>query len=140
MSFNFSEGAKSLLRFGAGAMLCGFHGIAALTGCWGYWFKGQEWEFINMVTKLGFPLPSIGASLAALAECFGAGLLAIGLFTRYAAASVSFTMLVAACHDFTVYGRFDLPACYALVALFFVFNSSGMYSIDAKLIKAKTFL
>jgi uncharacterized membrane protein YphA (DoxX/SURF4 family) len=133
MRFNFSEAAKNLLRFSAGAMLCGFHGFAALQGCWSYWLKGEDWEFIGLVAELGFPLASVFASLAALAESFGAALLALGAFTRYAAASVAFTMTIAAYRDFIFYGRFDLPGLYALVALFFVFNSPGAFSIDAKL-------
>ncbi len=133
MRFNLSETTKNLLRFSAGAMLCGFHGFTALQGCWNYWLKGETWEFINMVAELGFPLASVFASLAALAEAFGAALLALGAFTRYAAAAVAFTMTIAAYRDFLFHGRFDLPAFYALVALFFVFNSPGEFSIDAKL-------
>lgn len=137
MNFNFSEGAKNLLRFSAGAMLCGFHGITAVQGCWNYWRTGAAWDFIGMVAELGFPLPSVFASMAALAECFGAGLLALGWFTRYAAVSVALTMSVAAYRDFLFYGRFDLPASYALVAFFFVCNSPGAYSLDAMLKKMK---
>ncbi|MEK7726851.1 MAG: DoxX family protein [candidate division KSB1 bacterium] len=132
MRFDLSEVTKNLLRCSAGAMLCGFHGLTALHGCWNYWLKGEAWEFINMVSELGFPWPSLFASMAALAESFGAALLALGAFTRYSAAGVAFTMAIAAYRDFLFYGRFDLPGFYALVALFFVFNSPGEFSIDAK--------
>lgn len=110
MRLNYSEIARNLLRFSAGAMLCGFHGLTALRGCWNYWRNGEAWEFVNMVAELGFPLPDVFASLAACAESIGAALLAFGLFTRYAAASVALTMSVAAYRDFLFYGRFDLPA------------------------------
>lgn len=133
MRSNFPEVTKNLLRFSAGAMLCGFHGFTAVKGCWNYWFNGEAWEFINLVTQLGLPFASIGATLAALAESFGAALLALGAVTRYAAASVAITMAIAASHAFTFYGVFDLPGFYALVALFFVFNSPGEFSVDAKL-------
>ncbi len=132
MRFNFSEVAKNLLRFSAGAMLCGFHGFTALQGCWNYWFKGEAWEFIGMVAELGFPLASVSASCAALAESCGAALLALGAFTRYAAVSVAGTMAVAAYRDYLFYGRFDLPGLYTLVALFFVFHTPGQFSIDEK--------
>lgn len=133
MRSNFPEATKNLLRFSVGAMLCGFHGFSALKGCWNYWFNGEAWEFINLVTQLGLPFASIGATLAALAESFGAALLAVGAFTRYAAASVALTMAVAASHAYIFYGVFDLPGCYSLVALFFAVNSPGVFSIDAKL-------
>lgn len=133
MQFNWAEFTKNLLRFSAGAMLCGFHGFPALQGCWNHWLKGEAWEFIGMVADLGFPLPSVFASFAAFAESIAAALLALGLFTRYNAALVAFTMSLAAYRDFLFYGRFDLPAFYALVALFFVFNGPGEYSLDTKL-------
>lgn len=133
MRYNFSEVSKNLLRFSAGAMLCGFHGFTALKGCWSYWVNGEAWEFINLVAQLGLPFASVGATFAALAESFGAALLSVGAFTRYAAASVACTMAIAACHAYIFYGVFDLPGFYALVALFFVFNSPGAFSVDEKL-------
>lgn len=133
MRFDPSEASKNLLRFSAGAMLCGFHGFTALQGCWSYWLKGEAWEFIGMVSELGFPFASLFASMAALAESFAAAMLALGAFTRYSAAAVAFTMAIAAYRDFLFYGRFDLPGFYALVALFFVFNSPGRFSVDVLL-------
>jgi putative oxidoreductase len=57
---------------------------------------GQGAGFIAGVAALGFPAPVVFAWLAALTECLGGVLVALGLGTRVAAASVAGTMFVAA--------------------------------------------
>ena len=67
----------------------GWGKIAMLTG-------GQADMMVGGVGKLGFPAPVVFAWAATLAEFAGGLLVAIGLFTRYAAGFVAFTMFVAA--------------------------------------------
>lgn len=52
------------------------------------WFGSPDWG-------LGLPFPSLLAALAAAVEFFGGIALLIGLATRYAAAPLAFTMIVA---------------------------------------------
>lgn len=73
---------------GLGLALHGFPKVAALAA-------GQT-GFVEGVAKLGFPLPLVFAWAAALGECVGGVLVALGLFARVAAAFAGFTMAVAA--------------------------------------------
>jgi putative oxidoreductase len=120
-----------LLRLGAGLMLFGFHGYGKLKGALGL-LQGQEWPFVAFVGNFGFPVPAFFAVCAALAEGVGSLLLAAGLFTRYAAAAVGFTMLMAVTHHVRTDMRFELAAIYLLVALLFVFSPPGRFSLDAR--------
>ena len=45
------------LRLGIGGMLLGLHGWARLVKAFGYLFLGQQWTFIGLVQRMGFPLP-----------------------------------------------------------------------------------
>ena len=76
--------------------LCGLglalaHGLPKLTAL----ITGQS-QMAAAVAKLGFPLPGFFAWAAALGECLGGLLVALGLFTRVGAAFAAFTMFVAA--------------------------------------------
>jgi putative oxidoreductase len=57
--------------------------------------SGQT-RFIEGVASMGFPLPVVFAWAAALSEFAGGILIALGLFTRWAAVSAAATMFVAA--------------------------------------------
>jgi putative oxidoreductase len=120
-----------LLRAGAGLMLFGFHGLGKLQAAFGL-LQGREWTFVAFVEKFGFPFPVFFAVCAALAEGVGSLLLAAGLFTRYAAAAVGFTMLIAVAHHVRTDMRFELAAVYLLIALLFVFSPPGRFSLDAR--------
>lgn len=122
-----------LVRVSAGLMLIGFHGWDKLVAAFGYVFQGQEWRFVNGVASLGFPLPGFFAVGAALAESVGALLLAVGLFTRYAAAIVAFNFVVATYHHLSTDMRFELAGLYLFVALLFVFAPPGRFSLDSML-------
>ncbi len=92
----------------------------------------------------GAPVPGILQGLAALSE-FGGGLaLVIGLLARLGSLGLVFTMLVATSfHAFQMHdpfvnttgqgGSYELPLLYMVLALFFVINGPGKFSIDAKL-------
>jgi len=92
-------------------------------------------ELIEAVKAIGLPLPTACAWAAALCEVVGGVLLAIGLFTRPAAACILFTMAVAAfaVHGGDSYGERELALLYGAVALAFLTLGSGRMSLDRAL-------
>ncbi len=122
--------ALSLLRFASGLMLAFFHGLGKVNGALGYFFNGKEWKFINTVSNIGFPAPVVFALSATLSEFVGGILLAIGLFTRYSAFFVAFTMAVAIYRHLTTDMRFELAGLYFLISLLFLFKGGEGISVD----------
>jgi putative oxidoreductase len=123
--------ALLLLRVAPALMLIGFHGGQKLLSAGKFLFAGEEWAFVAGVAGLGFPLPAFFAVCAALAESVVAAVLALGFFTRYAAAILSFNMAVATYRHLTTDLRFELAAIYLLIFLVFVIVPPGRYSLDA---------
>ncbi|HET9533010.1 MAG TPA: DoxX family protein [Blastocatellia bacterium] len=122
------------LRVGAGLMLISLHGWGKLTGAYGNLIHGQEWGFIGGVASLGFPFATFFAVCAALSESVGALMLAAGLYTRYAAIPIGFTMLVATYRHVTTDMRFELAAVYLLIAVMFALVGPGRFSLDELLL------
>jgi putative oxidoreductase len=89
------------------------------------------------VEVIGLPFPIFFSYLAAYTELIGAPLLALGLFTRPAAAGLFSTMLVAMYHHIKVAGLsipyLELSMLYAACFLFFLVNGAGLFSVDALL-------
>lgn len=89
----------------------------------------------------GAPVPGFLQFLAAISE-FGGGLaLILGLLTRLGMLGLTITMLVAvSMHAFFFHdpfvnmsgqpNAFELPATYFTLALFFLINGPGKYSLD----------
>jgi putative oxidoreductase len=119
-----------ILRLGVTAMLATFHGWGKFTGAVGYIFGGQEWGFTSFVGSIGFPLPTFFALCAALAEFIGCILLALGLFSRYAAGLIAITMSVAVFYHLRTASGFELAGLYLLTSLFFIFAGAGSFSLD----------
>ncbi len=95
-------------------------------------------QLIAGVTSMGFPLPIVFAWAAALSEFIGALLITMGFYTRWAAASLGFTMAIAA---FVVHGADpfkvkELALIYFISSIFFLLNGAGPYSLD-KIIRKK---
>lgn len=95
----------------------------------------------------GAPVPGVLQALAAISE-FGGGLaLILGLLTRLGSLGIFFTMLVAvATHMFVMHdpfvnptggGAFELPAAYLTIALLFVMNGPGKFSLDKMIFGAR---
>jgi len=87
------------------------------------WFGGE----------LHFPFPLQMAFLAKGAEYLGGILVLVGLFTRYAAFLIFFTMFIATVtanlgQDFNIDGGFTIS--YALFAIVLMFWGGGKYSLD----------
>ena len=92
---------------------------------------------------LHFPDPlGLGSTLSLIfatgAEFFGAILLVLGLFSRWASFSLLFTMMVAffIFHSADPFKQKELAFLYALFFLFFTVVGGGKYSLDA-LLKGK---
>ncbi len=79
------------LRLVIGISEAWLHGRGKPTNAAAYVFSGRSWDFVKIVTGLGFPLPGAFAVAAALAESVGATLMALGLATRLGAFLVVFT-------------------------------------------------
>jgi putative oxidoreductase len=102
------------------------HGLPKVTG-------NME-GFAQGVAALGFPFPLFFAWCAALAELLGGVLVAVGLFTRPAAAFAAFTMVVALYrHRVDPFGRMELALLYLTVLGTAVFVGGGPFSLDARL-------
>ena len=113
-----------------------FIGAALLTHGWGKMFGGLG-GFIDGVTQMGFPAPTLLGFLAAFAESFGAILLAVGLLTRPAAFLIVATMAGAAIkvHGGQSFGEQEMAWLYLVPALFFLLKGAGKWSLDALLSK-----
>jgi putative oxidoreductase len=95
-------------------------------------------KFTNgVVSFIGLPYPVFFTYCAAYTELIGAILLALGLLTRFNAAALFLTMLVAIYFHLKGNGLqvspLETASLYALCFLFFLTNGGGRFSIDARL-------
>ncbi len=121
---NWSPFGLLLLRAWFGGAMAFAHGFGKL----GDVIEGN-WKFAD---PLGIgEVPSL--LLAAGAEFFGGFLVAIGLFTRPAAATVAFTMAVAAfvTHGGDAYAKMEPALLYFFAFLAIVLLGPGRWSVDA---------
>jgi putative oxidoreductase len=122
-----------LVRVLAGGMLAAFHGWGKVKSAYALLVHDQEWRFVHTVASLGFPLPTVFAIAAAIAEFFGGLFLAVGFLTRLAASAIAITMLVAVYRHLTTDWRFELAALYLVIALLFLLGDPGRWALDARL-------
>lgn len=121
-----------LFRLHIGISIAFSAGLPKMTG-----FGAPDW-FVKQVADIGFtfPSPALWATLAAWGEFFGGILIAIGLFTRFAALQLAFQFFVIS------YIWYNEPApisgmyfqqlyffCYLLTAV----AGGGRFSIDAQI-------
>lgn len=87
---------------------------------------------IDGVQSMGFPLPVVFAWAAALSEFVGALLIAAGLFTRYAAGFLAFTMGVAAfvVHAQDTFDKKEMALLYLAACVLIMFVGAGRFSLD----------
>jgi len=121
------DGGIALLRAGIGAIFVA-HGIQKLAG---FGISGLS----GFMAQLGIPFPTLSAIAVTAAELGGGLALVAGLFTRWAALPIAFSMVVAA---LTVHLKagFFLPngAEYVLALLTasvaLALTGSGSFSVD----------
>jgi putative oxidoreductase len=124
--------SEVLLRVTAGAFLIP-HGAQKLFGAFGGY--GLEATADAFQTKIGFTYGYLAAFGAGSVEVFGGLLLALGLFTRFAAAAIVVFLVVAASMHigagfFWNKGGWEYPVLWATIALMFVVRGGGLYSLD----------
>jgi putative oxidoreductase len=118
--------AWALVRVTTGLSLAGFHG-------WGKVNGGVD-KLVATVARLGFPHPEVFAWCASLAEFAGGLLVAVGLFTRPAAAAAAFTMMVALYnHRADPFAKAELALLYFAVMAAATLLGSGRFGVDAML-------
>jgi len=122
-----------VLRIGFASLLVGFHGWTRLGRAIGYVFYGQPWTFVDLVGRLGFPMPAVFAVLSATAESVGAVLVALGLFTRWGAALIAMNMAVALFNEASKGDPLELPALYFIGAVAILLLGPGSWSLDGVL-------
>jgi putative oxidoreductase len=89
-------------------------------------------HFVKAVSALGLPLPEVFAWAAGLSEFVGGLLLAVGLMTRPAAATVAITLGVAVFghHAGDPFKARELALLYCAIALSFACTGSGRFGLD----------
>lgn len=104
------------------------------------WQKVQDvGGFAVNLEQMGFPLPTLSAYLAVSGEFLGGLGLLFGLITRLAAFGVFSTMAVAVFWIhlknglFAQNGGFEYPLTILVVAMLFMANGAGPFSLDALL-------
>lgn len=108
-------------------------GLGIATHGYGKLFtEGRMDGFVEMVAGMGFPLPILFAWLAALSELLGGLLLAVGLFTRYAAFFVFGTMTVAVfiAHAGDPFNVRELALLYWAVMLSLLLVGGGRFELE----------
>ncbi len=124
--------SEALLRVTAGAFLIP-HGAQKLFGAFGGYGLEATGQFFQ--TQIGFANGYLAALGAGSVEVFGGLLLALGLFTRFAAAAIVVFLSIAMTFHFsngfmwTELG-WEYPVFWTIVALMFVVRGGGQYSLD----------
>lgn len=118
------------LRLGFGFGMAWLHGAEKVAGAWVHLRTGAEWDLLPEVVLLGFPWPLAFALAAAAAEFVAAILLALGVYTRWCAAALAFTMLMAARYHAIAGGVGEPAAAYCWVFLGLVWTGGGRYAWD----------
>lgn len=120
------------LRASAGLLLLRlFAGVALMTHGW----KKIQDPF-HWMDKAASPAPAVFQMLAAIAEFFGGLGLAVGALTVVAGFGVFCTMVVAINTHVgkgDPFGKWELPALYACVAVLLMAAGPGRFSIDSLL-------
>ncbi len=127
-----SEVAEATVRIAAGLFLVP-HGAQKLFGLFGGYGLEATGQFFK--TQLGFANGYLAALGAGSVEFFAGLALALGLFTRFAAASIFVLLAVAATFHldagfFWNDGGWEYPVLWAIVVGAFAVKGGGRLSVD----------
>lgn len=126
-----SQAGLAGLRIAAGVLVAILHGQHKVVEGWQYATAGTDWPLMHDTIALGFPLPALSATVAALSQFAGGWLLAVGAFTRVAAFLIAATMVTAIAFNLRMGGPdAQLAGLYALVCGAFVLIGGGWWSVD----------
>jgi putative oxidoreductase len=123
------------LRLTTGGFMA-LHGVSKL--------RGGVAKFAGGLADKGFPIPTVMAWSATLAELIGGTLLCLGLFTRAASLALAGTMLVAVttyhAHQLKQVGTgggvgFEYPWLLVMVSGLFAVSGPGRLSLDQRWLK-----
>ena len=122
LSFQANAGL-TLLRIFAGVALLMGHGMGKVPPSEG---------FINNTANLGFPIPTLFAWAAALAESLGGAFLALGFMTRVSSFFILCTMATAllGVHRADPFQKQELAFLYFFIALAHLIMGAGDWSLD----------
>ena len=131
------EFGPTILRVMVGIVFA-LHGSQKLFGAFG----GHGIEgFTPFIEKLGFPLPTLFAYLAASAEFFGGLALIFGVLTRLATIPMIFTMIIAVFFVhfesgfFAQNGGFEYPLTLMIALISLGLTGPGALALDSWLYK-----
>jgi len=120
------------LRLALGCAIFFLHGWGRVPRVYNYLVLGQPWTFVNLVGKIGFPVPSFFALASAFSEVVGGLLIISGLFTRWAAGLFAINIGVAVYFELSKGGEgAELPLIYLIAICAIVIAGPGPYSLDA---------
>ncbi|MFT5444102.1 MAG: putative oxidoreductase [Myxococcota bacterium] len=119
----FAHAGLAVLRVVAGLSMAFGHGLAKLP---------PPDRFVKIIAALDFPAPALFAWAAGMSEFVGGLLLAVGLMTRPAAATVAITMGIAVFgqHADDPFQARELATLYGAIALAFTLTGSGRLGLD----------
>ncbi len=122
-----------VLRLGAGLFMAFGHGLGKIPPSDG---------FVGGVEKLGLPMPTFFAWMAALSEFLGGLLIAFGLFTRPAAFFWICTMGTAAFirHADDPFASKEKALLFLTIGLCLLFTGGGKFSLSKLLFKQENAL
>jgi uncharacterized membrane protein YphA (DoxX/SURF4 family) len=129
-SFSRADAGLLLLRLGVGLSLAILFGIPKFKDASAYVHTGK-WAFVDFNKTLGIPLAVAVAFYQTLNESLGAVLVAVGLFTRWAAASLALGFAAATFCSFKMHEASWLLAAYfflGFASLFLI--GPGSFSLD----------
>jgi putative oxidoreductase len=113
------------LRLGV-AMVFVFDGYNRLFG------PGSPHKMIDYLTRIGMPLPTVGAYLAGGIEFFGGIMIGLGLLTRQASFCVILVMLVAIffVHRNDPYREMEHAVQMLVLSIGTLYSGSGSFSLE----------
>jgi uncharacterized membrane protein YphA (DoxX/SURF4 family) len=93
--------------------------------------NGAVSKFLDEITAMGVPAPTLFATLAAGGQLLGGLFVGAGLLTRAAAGGLTLVLFGAITQNLSSNRDPQLAILYAMISLFFTLSGGGRYSLDA---------